>query len=362
LYYGAVKSTSGAHFIALDHVRALAAFMVITWHFIHAAHGFPIPFSFVPSVFPLSLLDEGHTGVALFMTLSGYLFAKLIDGRAIDFGSFIYNRMLRLLPLLIVVIILVGCKLLLKGQNLNQYVVSLASGLVFPTLPNGGWSITVEFHFYLLLPLFHRMQVKTWWFPLAVVLGAILIRLCILLLSGEVQQAAYSSILGRIDQFAFGILMARFRLSMKKQHWIACCLFLGFAWFYWWFDNVGGFTSFPKYPSPSVLWVFLPSIEGITYALLIAWYDTSFSHSTGAISNFIGTLGQYSYSIYLLHFFVVFEVAKIIDKYIANLSNFYVAVGFSFLFFALMVIPGYLSFKYIESPFLKLRKPYVKLS
>jgi len=29
----------------------------------------------------MALLDEGHTGVALFMTLSGYLFAKLLDGK-----------------------------------------------------------------------------------------------------------------------------------------------------------------------------------------------------------------------------------------------------------------------------------------
>lgn len=355
-----MKSTSGVHFIALDHVRAVAAFMVVTWHFVHAANGYPVPFSYVPSVFPLSLLDEGHTGVALFMTLSGYLFAKLIDGRAIDFAAFIYNRMLRLLPLLVVVVILGGCKLLLQGHKLDQYVMSIACGFVLPTLPNGGWSITVECHFYILLPYFYRMQITIWWFPLAVVLSAILTRLFIWLIAGEVQQAAYSSILGRIDQFAFGILLARFRLSMKRKHWIAFSLSLAFSLFYWWFDYVGGFTSFPKYPSPSVVWIFLPTLEGIVYALLIAWYDTSFNHSTGPFSKFVGTLGQYSYSIYLLHFFVVFEVAKLVDKHLVDLSNFYIAALFSLLFFSLMVIPAYFSYKYIESPFLRLRKPYVK--
>jgi rhamnosyltransferase len=28
----------------------------------------------------------------------------------------------------------------------------LLTGFVLPTWPNGGWSITVELHFYLLLP------------------------------------------------------------------------------------------------------------------------------------------------------------------------------------------------------------------
>lgn len=66
-----MRSSSGEHFIALDHVRALAAFMVFAWHFTQAANGYPVPFEYVPALFPFSLLDAGHTGVALFMTLSG---------------------------------------------------------------------------------------------------------------------------------------------------------------------------------------------------------------------------------------------------------------------------------------------------
>ena len=62
-----MRSSSGEHFIALDHVRALAAFMVFAWHFTHAENGYPVPFEYVPALFPFSLLDEGHTGVALFM-------------------------------------------------------------------------------------------------------------------------------------------------------------------------------------------------------------------------------------------------------------------------------------------------------
>lgn len=83
-----MRSSSGAHFIALDHVRALAAFIVFAWHFTHAANDYPVAFDYVPALFPFSILDEGHTGVALFMTLSGYLFAKLLDGKSIDYRAF----------------------------------------------------------------------------------------------------------------------------------------------------------------------------------------------------------------------------------------------------------------------------------
>ncbi|QND50989.1 acyltransferase family protein [Phyllobacterium sp. 628] len=79
----------------LDHMRALAAFMVFNWHFLHFTNGYPVPFEGSPSLFFLAILDEGHSGVALFMTLSGYLFAKILDGRSIRYPAFILRRMLR---------------------------------------------------------------------------------------------------------------------------------------------------------------------------------------------------------------------------------------------------------------------------
>jgi len=82
----------------LDHIRALAALMVFSWHFLHFANGYPVPFEGAPLIFALALFDEGHTGVALFMTLSGYIFAKLLDGKVIKYYSFLKRRAVRLMP------------------------------------------------------------------------------------------------------------------------------------------------------------------------------------------------------------------------------------------------------------------------
>lgn len=171
-----MRSSSGAHYIALDHVRALAAFMVFAWHFTHAANGFPVPFEYVPALFPFAVFDEGHTGVALFMTLSGYLFAKLLDGKSINYMAFFWNRFLRLFPLLLVVILIVGFKEVLGGENLYPYAYAILKGVLLPTLPNGGWSITVEFHYYLILPLFLWMLRKSKFLPLSIVAAAIAVR------------------------------------------------------------------------------------------------------------------------------------------------------------------------------------------
>lgn len=83
-----MRSSTGQHWLALDHVRALAAFLMFTWYFTRSTNGYPVAFEGAPAFFPFAILDERHTGVSLFMTLSGYLFAKLLDGRSVDYPLF----------------------------------------------------------------------------------------------------------------------------------------------------------------------------------------------------------------------------------------------------------------------------------
>jgi peptidoglycan/LPS O-acetylase OafA/YrhL len=353
-----MRSSSGEHFIALDHVRSLAAFMVFAWHFTHGVTGSPVPFGYAPRIFVLSLLDEGHSGVALFMTLSGYLFAKLLDGKKIRYGAFIWNRALRLLPLLIVVLLLIGLKEFVRGNNLASYGVTIAKGLIFPTLPNGGWSITVEFHYYLILPLLLWLLRKSKYLPLLIVLMAILARLIIYQVRGEIQLLAYWTIVGRIDQFALGMFAFQFRRYLANRHVVAAAFLFMFSLFYWYFDFRGGFYHNPLYPSTSTLWIFLPTIEGIAYSIGIAWYDSSFSPSLTGISGLVGHIGAYSYSIYLFHFFVVFRAAQFVNEQVMPISNFYLACAWAVGCFLLMTPVGYLSFRFIESPFLRMRKRY----
>lgn len=355
-----MKSTSGKHYIALDHIRALAAFIVFAWHFVHATKGYPVPFDYLPALFPLAIFDEGHTGVALFMTLSGYLFAKLLDGKSIIYPAFIWNRILRLLPLLILVIFIVGIKKYALGENLTDYIHDVKTGYLEPNLPNGGWSITVEFHFYVILPILLWLLSKSNFWPISIIVFAIALRTYLYHRDGSIQFLAYFTIIGRIDQFVLGMLAYHFRIYFAKRHLLAIASIVAFMIFYWNFDRMGGFYKSPYYPSPRPLWIFLPTIEGIAYSIVIAWYDNSFIHKTTGISKFIGKIGEYSYSIYLLHFFVVFEAAKFINEKVMDISNFYLALIWSIFFYFLMMVPGYLSFRFIEGPFLTLRKRYEK--
>ncbi|WP_254070214.1 acyltransferase [Acidisphaera sp. L21] len=348
--------------MALDHVRALAALTVFTWHFIHSGNGFPVPFAGAPAIFPLSILDEGHTGVALFMTLSGYLFAKILHGKLVSYPLFLWNRLLRLAPLLILVIAAVGTEQYLRNGNFQlwAYTRQLLKGAVLPSLPNGGWSITVEAHFYLILPVLMIASRRWPQAPLAFLAVAVMARLVLYLHCGEVQYLSYWTIVGHIDQFLLGIFAFRYRSLLCGRHALAAATGLCFAAFYYGFDAAGGFYKMGGYPSATPLWIIIPTFEGAAYSILIAYYDSSFAPSNNGISGLIGRAGAYSYSIYLLHFFVVFRAAKFIDMHVMDISNFYVACLWSAFCFCLMVPVGWVSFRYIEEPFLSLRKRYIK--
>ncbi len=354
-----MRSSSGQRFIALDHVRALACCLVVTWHFTHATSGYPVPFEYIPAIFPFALLDEGHTGVALFMTLSGYLFAKLLDGKTIDYKRFLWNRALRLLPLLLLVMIIVGGNKLILGENLYPYIKDLIQGVIFPSLPNGGWSITVEFHYYLVLPIFLWLGKRSKWLILPVILLSLALRFLLYQQLGQIQLLAYWTLVGRIDQFAIGMLIFQWRALFARRHFLALGCLMTFAVFYWYFDLQGGFYQNPTYPSPDRLWIFLPTLEGLAYGIGIAWYDNSFAPSDQGLSRLVGLIGTYSYFTYLFHFFIVFQVARFINERIMTISNFYVACVWSWIFLLLMQPLGYLSFRFIEAPALKLRRPYI---
>ena len=353
-----MRSSSGEYFIALDHVRALAMLVAFAWHFLHGPFG-PVPHDYAPAIFPLALLDEGHTGVAIFMTLSGYLFAKLLDGRQVRYGVFFWNRFVRLAPLLIAVVGGITLYKYFTDPDFGIYLSMIKRGWIEPTLPNGAWSVVIEMHFYLLLPIVLFLFKRSRFWLLSIVLLAILLRLCLYDIRGEIQTLSYFTLIGRIDQFMLGILAFGSRTLLRGRHWLAGAVAVLFLGFYWYFDHIGGFMLNPAYPSTSPLWVMLPTLEGMAYAILIGYYDSTYRPRPDGISGWVGRYGAYSYSIYLLHFFFVYRMAAFIHTRIMDISNFYVACAWMIVCFALMLPVCYLSYRFLESPFLKCRRKYL---
>jgi peptidoglycan/LPS O-acetylase OafA/YrhL len=353
-----LRSTEGIYFSRLDHVRAVAAYLVFVWHFLHMTPQFPVPYASAP-IFPFALLDEGHTGVALFMTLSGYLFAKLVGDRGIDFPSFLWSRAVRLAPLLIVCItawVVIGW---LAGAPIP--VSDIVGGVLYPTWPRGTWSITIELHFYLLFPLLLLLFRRYGPFALfGVVALAMLMRYDWWRTYGEAQHIAYWTIVGRIDQFVFGMLFALVKIRRPALGMVASISLLSFLLLWTQFDAMGGYNNYTGAPSQSPLWIFLPTAEAITWGSLIAYYDGSSFRMPAWLDRSLAKIGEYSYSIYLLHFFPMVLLRNIFWDHTGSADNFFLAlIAANLAFLAFVPVAG-LSYNYFEKRFLVYRRHYLR--
>lgn len=352
-----MKSSSGQYYIGLDHLRALAVLMVFSWHFIHSHGIVPLDGS-APWVAPLSLLTQGYTGVSLFMVLSGYIFARLTDGQQLLYGRFLLNRALRLLPLLAVVMVMAYVKSVITHDGLDV-PHRLMWGWLAPVLPQGGWSVTVEAHFYLMLPVILWVAARSRLGLLMIVLAAMALRAIIQYLDGPMEYLSYYTMVGRLDQFLLGCLAYQWRHVVQGRHawWsLAAMAFCGLMSY---LDHHGSMLS--KSTDMSRWWIFFGTIEGAFYGLTVAWYDTSFKQSApGRASKFVAMVGRYSYSIYLLHAFVVFMAADLINRKILVIENTYLALLASLFSLILFLPVAALSYRLIEAPFLKRRVIYTK--
>ena len=353
-----MRSTSGLYFSRLDHVRAVAVYLVFVWHFLHMTPVFPVPYGSAP-FFPFAVLDEGHTGVALFMTLSGYLFAKLVGDQQLDFSNFLYSRALRLAPLLAVCL----AAWWLIGQLGGDPVPAsdLIAGLIFPTWPKGAWSITIELHFYLIFPLLLLLCRRAGPHSLFAVLAAALaLRLLIWMRMGDVQFLAYWTIIGRIDQFLLGMMLAYASLRRPVLMLVAAIAGVSFLIFWQQFAAMGGYYNRTGVVSGSPLWIVIPTIEGITYASLIALYDGASVRLPSWLDRGLAKIGEWSYSIYLLHFFPVVLLRWVFEGRIGSAEHFFPVLLIATVAFLLFAPVAGLSYIYFETFFLKLRRPYLR--
>lgn len=76
-----------------------------------------------------------------------------------------------------------------------------------------------------------------------------------------------------------------------------------------------------RYPTQSPIWIYYPTLIGAAFSFLIAWYDNSFTFKDSGLSSIAAKIGACSYSIYLLHSFIVFPLARQVDTYIFPLTD-----------------------------------------
>jgi len=379
-------ATSRGRLPHLDVLRFAAVMLVLGRH---------AAISPVPSTWGHSIFDAwkriGWTGVDLFFTLSGFLIgglllAELANRGTLDVRRFLLRRGLKIWPsyavFLVVAVTAVGLPPLLD----NHYWVSFARVSAFwPAFlhvqnyfriePRHAtldvthlWSLSVEEHFYLVLPLLLLVLSGRRGFrqsPLGtvatvstvVMIGCLALRTYISLWQGGYRVfTLFTPTHIRMDSLMAGVLLAAFvtyrRQAIERlRPWATLFLAVGILSFtpYLVVDLHAPLGHTVGY---SVLWF------GSSMMVLWAWLRSTdpavAPASRGRALTFVALLGSYSYSIYLWHL----PFARSLSNQILHVFDVNAPFTFAIYMVTFAVVStamGILSYRLIEGPVLAWR-------
>lgn len=370
-----MKSVNIPYIEGVDQLRGVAALLVLLYHgtiFFAAKLGHDGLWLFSPYNPLLTLVFEGHTGVSLFIVLSGFIFTYGTYDWEIDYRAFVKNRILRVYPLYITVLFFaisikasnfsmaVFIQLLLPLFNLYSVENALMRNNEFLAV---FWTTAVEFQFYLVFPFILRFFKNNGMRFLVQLIGiAIVFRgIGLYLPDTIVRDYSYYTIAGRLDQFIFGMITASvFKQSGAKVLSIGAsyarfsCAAIIVLVVMFFFNQAGGF------PASKDWRVFWPTIEAAMWSGFIYTYLGWYRSLPVLIGSFFATVGKYSYSLYLTHYFVIMALINAIQ--IRKITGDYILDGilYTVCFAApICIFFAKLMYETIELPFLSLRGRYI---
>jgi peptidoglycan/LPS O-acetylase OafA/YrhL len=350
----------------VDQIRAFAATLVLSYHCLqligaqlafHANFDERIHYLF-PSNPIIAFIEEGHSGVTLFIVLSGFILSLGAIKHEVRYTQFLLARILRIYPVLIVCAV-VGAYV---GQS------SLASFLtsVLPVNLPGGinsyfvgmfWAVAIEFQCYLIFPFLIRFSnEKGTIFLVQVIAVAIVLRFLAVAAEGvTARDISYWTVIGRIDEFCIGMIAARLYLNHKPGAIWFIPAAIGVVVMLVVFNKLGGRPSEHRW---KIIW---PTIEASVWACFIVTYLAAGRMLPQVIGRMTARLGEISYSSYMFHFVIIFTVVRY-KVYVQLTGNGYYDALLTTL---LVVLPAticvaLLSYATVELPFLEMRPKYVE--
>ncbi len=354
----------------IDFLRGIAILLIIIGH---SAYIMPINYG-------------GWIGVDLFFVLSGFLIGGLLFDEYkkhgnIKIGLFLIRRGFKIYPSYYLLVATVTLKLYLVSQKTGGEffpVKKFLATLFFlqnylGTIWGPTWSLAVEEHFYLLLPLcllwlikFNKLKTPG---PISglfigLALLCLALRICTIYFIGPWFEIVGFPTHLRIDSLFFGVLIAwfyHFRQTELKAFYMRYrkgLLIFAIPTFLQFFIRTDKFLPFFRtYLDLSVGFTVAFIVSGIFIIALVL--DEKVSSTVKKIIrppvfNFIAFTGYYSYNLYLWHFWLV-------DGIIVNdeLKNYPVFKAWPVIlpaaYFLLSYILGIGITQLVELPLLKLR-------
>ncbi|MDF2448413.1 MAG: acyltransferase family protein [Bacteroidota bacterium] len=365
-------NTQRIYFKNLDILRFLAAYMIVL---LHCFFGWQIKFGnpkgLVDSFSPASIekfelvMHNFSFGVDIFFIVSGFLLTYLLLAEKektgkVDVIKFYIRRAFRIWPLYFFMILLAPLLSYFLYEQSPTYLYHFLFAGNFDLIENGPksvatnhlWSICIEEHFYLFCPLligFIPMK-KLPQTLLSIILVCIIFRGFFLNSTSDYGMSYYVHTLSRIDILALGGLFGYlyYHKRIKFNHSLSVRLII-YTLFLLIFFNVNYVES------GSFL---IDTMKKYLFVIPFSYWLGNFLFHKNAVfavdrPNIFHLFGKVSYGIYMFNPVIIFLVICLFEKYgVQNYLYFLVAVH------VLLAISTYLSYRFLEMPFLALKERY----
>lgn len=360
------------YFRNLDILRFIAAYMIVL---LHCFFGWKVRFgnpAFLTPTLSATSLDKLELimhnlsfGVDVFFIISGFLITYLLlvekekQGK-VDVMKFYIRRAFRIWPLYFFMILLAPLLGYFFHEQSPSYGLHFSFLGNFDLISNGPksvatnhlWSICIEEHFYLFCPLliaFIPMK-KLPQVLLFIILACIIFRGYFLASTADYGMAFYVHTLSRIDVLAMGGLFG-YLFYHKKLHFNHSLpvRFVIYSTFILLFLNVNYVDSGN---------FLIDTMKKYLYVIPCAYWMGNFLFNPNAVfplqkPNLLLQFGKVSYGIYMFNPVVIFLLIQLFAKY--NWQNYFLFLALVHVSLALVT---YLSYRFLEMPFLALKEKY----
>jgi peptidoglycan/LPS O-acetylase OafA/YrhL len=352
----------------LDCLRFFAFFAVFLYHTLSIEPAYyaarHVPFGGLIA----SAASAGRFGVDLFFLLSAYLITELLLREQQQFGklelrSFYLRRILRIWPLYFLGI-LIGVLLPLVDPS-EHFSLTYAAAFVFMSgnwLISFGvpphsvmlslWSVSFEEQFYLLWPAFIAKARRGKFLLYASGILLLIATIGRQILLGDAQArhsevAIFTNTVTRLDPLAIGIAAAVF-LRRRQLH-------------------LGRTTRLVFLAAGFALCISAGHFYHLTRSFMLIGYPAA---AIGSLLVFLSTLGstvaprwlrylgKISYGLYVFHDLALYLSLKVFGGFVHNLRAF---VAYWCLALSLTLGMAALSYRFFESPFLRLKERYARV-
>lgn len=363
-----IRASSSLNYIpGLDGIRAIAVIAVMLRHYTSPLTPVLSDAGWGWKAYA-AIANLGWVGVDIFFVLSGYLIAKMLINNPIQsldgYLKFVNRRIWRLIPAyltcliifsLIALMLVPNSKVLNNSLSLWTMTSNIQSAFIHRTALMDGhfnlvhfWSLAVEWHFYLLLP------VLLWGFR-SLTLTALILIATAMMTRYLFQQlhlsdnAIYSFTLCRIDALAMGCLLATIAPKIPEKY-AALCLLTGAVLFV----STMFVISQAAIPYKKLPWMQLYGYTFIALSVAIMMLGIIKAHTKNTLIRLLERplmlkTGRASYSLYIWHLVFFPFIANIaLNMYGTTLEAFICAFVMAS---ALAIFMAALSYQFIESKF-----------